>query len=560
VLKLDYTYGATDNNGNIKTQTITVPGTAQSFAQTYTYDELNRLKIAEESAGLTQVWKQIYSYDRYGNRTLMGGTTYPAQLDATNNPAVSEANNRITSAGYVYDEAGNLKCDARHQCSTGGPLSAPALNLNIAYFDYDAENRMVRAGAGGADAHEGGANYSYDAGGKRVKKIVGNVTTVFIYDAMGMLVAEYGGQQPTTGGTSYVTTDTLGSTRVVTGQNQQIKARYDYLPFGEELPSNVGGRSSIPGYGTADDVRRRFGTYERDDELIDLDFAQARYYNFRHGRFTSADPLMASADIVNPQSFNRYVYVGNNPTNVSDPTGEIWGELNGAVQWFETAGEMKTQGFHAYTALVAQIKGTTQLVALNPYANQISEVANASQAVQELVKWGAAAEIVGEAASALGLPALAVGAAIAGYYAAEDSLDGRPEPVSGFKMAKWQERYIDRVLSKMNEANAESESSSANTQGESSPANPDPNDNKPNASANRGDNSNRSFEPQGTVKMLSKGEIKMLEKAGIDVHDVKGGKGASRYDLFKDQKGNIFVALKGGKGEFDPTGLNINDY
>lgn len=470
VLQLDYAYGGTDNNGNIKTQTITAPGAAQPYVQTYGYDELNRLKSAEESAGSTQ-WKQVYSYDRYGNRTLTTGTTYPAQLDATNNPAVSGVNNQVSSAGYVYDEAGNLRCDALRPCATGG--------TNPAHFDYDAENRMARAGTGGAGAPSGGANYSYDAAGKRVKKVVGGVTTVFVYDAAGVLVAEYGGEQPTAGGTSYPTTDTLGSTRVVTGQDQGVKVRYDYLPFGEEVPSSLGGRSAVPGYGAAAGVRKRFGTYERDAELLDLDFAQARYYNFRHGRYYSADPLMASADIVNPQSFNRYVYVGNNPVNISDPTGEVWGELNGAVQWFGTAAQMAALGFHPYTSLIARISGTNQLVVLNPNAGQVARISDSLQAVRQLVAWGVEAGVVAEFAVEFAVPAAAVGVAIAGYYAAEDSLDGRPEAVRDFKMAKWQEKYIDRVLSKMNEANAESGQSSANTEGESSPANPDPEKNQP---------------------------------------------------------------------------------
>ena len=284
-----------------------------------------------------------------------------------------------------------------------------------------------------------------------MKKVVGDVTTVFIYDAMGMLVAEYGGGQPTAGGTSYLTTDTLGSTRVVTGQNQEVKARYDYLPFGEDLASNVNGRSTVPGYDTASGVRQRFGTYERDTELLDLDFAQARYYNFRHGRFNSADPLMASADIVNPQSFNRYVYVGNNPINVNDPTGEIWGELNGTVEWFDTMGEMAAKGFHAYTSHFARIIATGQTVVLNPNTNQTAVIASGIEAVKQLVVWGVEAAVVAEVAAELAIPATAVGIAIAGYYAAENSLDGRPEAVRDFKMAKWQEKYIDRVLSKMNE-------------------------------------------------------------------------------------------------------------
>lgn len=33
------------------------------------------------------------------------------------------------------------------------------------------------------------------------------------------------------------------------------------------------------------------------------------------------DPLGASASVLNPQSFNRYSYVNNNPTNLTDPSG-----------------------------------------------------------------------------------------------------------------------------------------------------------------------------------------------------------------------------------------------
>ena len=48
---------------------------------------------------------------------------------------------------------------------------------------------------------------------------------------------------------------------------------------------------------------------------------QARYYANAQGRFTSPDSLLGS--IANPQSLNRYAYVGNNPLTSTDPTGHI---------------------------------------------------------------------------------------------------------------------------------------------------------------------------------------------------------------------------------------------
>jgi hypothetical protein len=56
-----------------------------------------------------------------------------------------------------------------------------------------------------------------------------------------------------------------------------------------------------------------------------LNFAQARYQSPAQGRFTSVDPLGRSASVLNPQSFNRYSYVLNNPTNLTDPTGMMQG-------------------------------------------------------------------------------------------------------------------------------------------------------------------------------------------------------------------------------------------
>jgi len=80
-------------------------------------------------------------------------------------------------------------------------------------------------------------------------------------------------------------------------------------------------RTTGLGY-TADTVRKQFTGYERDNE-IELDFAQARYYNNQHGRFTSVDPVkMSSKRMQNPQGFNLYAHAINNPLKYVDPNGE----------------------------------------------------------------------------------------------------------------------------------------------------------------------------------------------------------------------------------------------
>jgi RHS repeat-associated protein len=69
-----------------------------------------------------------------------------------------------------------------------------------------------------------------------------------------------------------------------------------------------------------DGTRQKFTGYERDWET-GLDYANARYDASAQGRFLSVDPLLSSADVASPQSFNRYSYVENNPLNLTDPSG-----------------------------------------------------------------------------------------------------------------------------------------------------------------------------------------------------------------------------------------------
>ena len=52
-----------------------------------------------------------------------------------------------------------------------------------------------------------------------------------------------------------------------------------------------------------------------------MDYAQARYYSNRHGRFTGVDPLLSSAMTENPQTWNRYSYGVNSPLKYTDPSG-----------------------------------------------------------------------------------------------------------------------------------------------------------------------------------------------------------------------------------------------
>jgi RHS repeat-associated protein len=64
---------------------------------------------------------------------------------------------------------------------------------------------------------------------------------------------------------------------------------------------------------------RTFTSYERDGNGSDE--AMHRRYNRWHSRFDQPDPYDGSYSLADPQSFNRYAYVQNDPVNFVDPSG-----------------------------------------------------------------------------------------------------------------------------------------------------------------------------------------------------------------------------------------------
>jgi RHS repeat-associated protein len=104
----------------------------------------------------------------------------------------------------------------------------------------------------------------------------------------------------------YYALDAVGSVRVVFDANGTILGRMDYTPFGGELFSGA----NLPD--------RRFAGLFRDGEA-GLDYAQARSYQVRTGRFNAPDSVYAG--MFDPQGWNRYAYGLNQPTGIIDVTG-----------------------------------------------------------------------------------------------------------------------------------------------------------------------------------------------------------------------------------------------
>lgn len=353
------TVNALQNTGNVAKQTLTFNGLSQPVVQTYKYDSLYRITEARETAGTAQTWIQNWSYDRYGNRTgfsqnIAGNTSAP-------NPATDPGTNRFSAGqGFAYDKNGNIINDVD---------SASSLTRQ---FIFNADNKQTEVKRDGVTVGQ----YFYDGEGRRVKKITDTETTVFVYSA-GKLIAEYSTQFSQNPGVSYTITDQLGSPRIIVNALGEVVSRRDFLPFGEEIFPDGTYRTAAQKYGQADSVRQRFTGYQRDDET-GLDFAEARYYNNRHGRFTAVDPLLASGKSANPQSFNRYVYVLNNPLILTDPNGlqaGTFAEFNFSVyvrafapfEWFGPGNVARgdNRGFSTDVGASYRIQASSEVTAAN---------------------------------------------------------------------------------------------------------------------------------------------------------------------------------------------------
>jgi RHS repeat-associated protein len=119
-----------------------------------------------------------------------------------------------------------------------------------------------------------------------------------------------GGSASTT--VSYLLTDHLEGTNVVTNASGSVVQTLDYYPYG------------APRIKTGSDVSQREYIGEHYDESSGLNYLNARYYDGSRGGFISQDPVFWSLrqNLFDPQSLNSYGYANGNPIARSDPSGQ----------------------------------------------------------------------------------------------------------------------------------------------------------------------------------------------------------------------------------------------
>jgi len=306
---LSYTF---DNNANIKSLT---DGVNNAYSITnLNYDGLDRLI---STAGNSGVGNSTMEYDSLGNITYF--TNAARTLDYSYNYSTNRLSS-ISSWGSNPKSYGSLSYDARGNItnnshfSMGYNLANQMTTANGNSYLYDGHNRRVKVNSNEFNA------YSKD--GQLLFREKAGVKTQYVYLG-NRLVAKKKANTPV-----YIHTNVLGSSVVETKVNKSLdQPRTYYRDYGDTIGS------------TPDDVGYTGHLFDTD---IGLNYMQARYYDPVIGRFYSNDPVGYTPK--NPvMSFNRYLYVNNNPYKYKDPDGEfLIGAVIGAV--FEIGVQLAVNG------------------------------------------------------------------------------------------------------------------------------------------------------------------------------------------------------------------------
>ncbi|MEQ1794756.1 MAG: RHS repeat-associated core domain-containing protein [Nitrospira sp.] len=277
---------------------------SNGVATTYNYDPASRLLGITHAKGATVLEQLAQGFDQADNKTQVNQLIHtatalpPAVIAAYDAVNAQTQFNSTTSQTLGYDPNGNL-------ATTTEPAGATT-------YAWDSRDRLT-----GLTSPSLTASFQYDALDRRISKTINGVTSTYQYDGADLLT-ETGPTQATylsslnideplvrqtSAGNEFYLANDLGSTLALTDDTGAVTTSYTYGPFGT---TTVTGTSTNPVQFTG-----------RENDGTGLYYYRARYYSPSHGRFLAEDPLEFGAG-----DANLYGYVGNNPTNFTDPTGE----------------------------------------------------------------------------------------------------------------------------------------------------------------------------------------------------------------------------------------------
>lgn len=285
--------------GTVGTRVNGLCDTVLNQCESHGYDEFSRLTSVSGSRSFS------YIYDRFGNRTQQTASPSGPQPAYSFNIANNQINN---TSGVQIDAAGNVTSDGFHSYT----YDAEGNVLNVdggstATYVYDALNRRVSTQTASSSLE-----YMYDFAGRRTSTWipslnVGNGARIY----WGNLQIAFRAQD---GGTYFDQQDYLGTERVRTNSAGSLAATDYTLAFGD-------GYTESTLIGSASQAPPQFAGLDYDSES-NTNHTGFRQYSPTQGRWMSPDPYTGNYDLTNPQSFNRYRYVLNNPFGLIDPSGQ----------------------------------------------------------------------------------------------------------------------------------------------------------------------------------------------------------------------------------------------
>jgi RHS repeat-associated protein len=190
------------------------------------------------------------------------------------------------------------------------------------------------------------ATFTYAADGQRRKMQIGNSTTIYVDDYQvnkngnteqrlhyisgpaglcALIVQSYNGSTLSSRATYYLQTDYQGSIIAAYNSNGTLYKRFAYDPWGRRRAGD-----NWTNYQTSTEtlITRGYCGHEHLDDFGTINM-NGRIYDPRLGRFLSPDPYVQAP--YNSQNYNRYSYCLNNPLKYTDPSGEFWHIIIGAV-------------------------------------------------------------------------------------------------------------------------------------------------------------------------------------------------------------------------------------
>jgi RHS repeat-associated protein len=312
VTSFTYTYDADGNPTTVVTPSET---------DTYTYSTRDFLTGVCYGSSCSK-GEITYAYDGDGNRTSMtvdGSTTTTYAYNSDDELTSATVGSTVTK--YANDADGD-------RTSAGSNT-----------FSWNAAGELVSSDVSGVTT-----KYTYNGDGMRATSVTSGVATAYVFDVnnpVALLAEEsqsgteadryvYGDNLLLSmrAGSSdyYVSHDALGSTVALTSASGTVDTTFLYDPYG-----NIRSEDKI--VTSAPVIPLTFEAQLLDpDGLYQL---QARDLDPATGEFLSADPL--AQPLTSPQ-LSSYIYAGDQPTVLWDPSGQCADEYGSGWWWSPSSG------------------------------------------------------------------------------------------------------------------------------------------------------------------------------------------------------------------------------